>query len=116
MIYAHIYPYRILADEAFANFTTRKNAYECIAITDKDEHHFMTEERYNRWKYGRTYDMDGIIYHSGYKIADTPQTETSTNSRKHQLTDCAWAAPDAPRTVPLYPMKGGEETDEDNSR
>lgn len=29
--------------------------------------------------------------------ADTPQT------------DCAWAAPDAPRTVPLYPMTKGEE-------
>ena len=79
MIYAHIYPYRILADEAFANFTrskriikAHKNAYECIAITDKDEHHFMTEERYNRWKYGRTYDMDGIIYHSGEQ-----QTERS---------------------------------------
>ena len=24
-------------------------------------------------------------------------------------TDCAWAAPDAPRTVPLYPMKEGGE-------
>lgn len=24
-------------------------------------------------------------------------------------TDCAWSAPDAPRTVPLYPMKEGEE-------
>ena len=72
MIYAYIYPYRILADEAFSNFIrskritkASKNAYEFIAITDKDEHHFMTKERYDRWKYGRTYDMNGIIYHSG---------------------------------------------------
>lgn len=72
MIYAHIYPYRILVDDAFANFIrnkriikAHKNGYECIAITDKDEHHFMTEECYNRWKHGRTYEMDGIIYHSG---------------------------------------------------
>ena len=77
MIYAHVYPYRILADEAFADFASSKritraskNACECIAITDKDEHHFMTEERYNRWKFGRTYEMDGVIYHSGERLAE----------------------------------------------
>ena len=31
-------------------------------------------------------------------------------------TDCAWAAPDEPRTVPLYPMTEGGETNEDNYR
>ena len=31
-------------------------------------------------------------------------------------TDCAWAAPDEHRTVPLYPMTEGGETNEDNSR
>lgn len=32
-------------------------------------------------------------------------------------TDCPWSkGSDAPRTVPLYPMKEGDETNEDNSR
>ena len=78
MIYAHIYPYRFLADDAFKEFirsrsivSARKNSYACVAITDKkDEHHFMTKERYERWKHGRTYEMNGVIYHSGEQQAE----------------------------------------------
>lgn len=77
MIYVHTYPYRIMADEAFAAFVrseriTRasKNGSECIAITDNDEHHFMTEERYYRWRLGRTYEMDGVIYHSDSRLPE----------------------------------------------
>ena len=66
-----------MADEAFREFTkckriitASKNAYECIAVTDEGEHHFMTTKHFERWKYGRTYERDGVIYHSG-----EPQTE-----------------------------------------
>ena len=41
---------------------------------------------------------------------------TDEEPKDEPQTDCAWSAPDAPRTVPLYPMKEGGETDEDNSR
>ena len=50
-----------------------------------------------------------------------PKTEPKVRSNLEPFRvdepqkDCAWAAPDEPRTVPLYPMKGGEETNEDNS-
>ena len=37
-----------------------------VKLKTGDEHHFMNETTYHKWCMGRTYEMDGKLYHSGY--------------------------------------------------
>lgn len=37
-----------------------------VKLKTGDEHHFMNATTYHKWCVGRTYEMDGELYHSGY--------------------------------------------------
>lgn len=40
-----------------------------------DEHHFMNETMYHKWCMGRTYEMDGRLYHSGFPYVESEVEE-----------------------------------------
>ena len=78
MIYAHLAPTMREADfwaECFVGEwrnnvdKVRKSSFIKVKLMDGDEHHFMNVDVYRKWSRGRTYKLDGILYHSGFPQA-----------------------------------------------
>lgn len=78
MIYAHVFLTEKDARLGFYGFVEPRIdlikyidgscfSVRIVKIGD-DEHHFMGETMYHKWCMGRTYEMDGKLYHSGYSI------------------------------------------------
>ena len=79
MIYAHVFQTEKDARYGFYEFVEpRINDIKwidgsCFRVRivkiGDDEHYFMGETMYHKWCIGRTYEMDGELYHSGYQFA-----------------------------------------------
>ena len=78
MIYAHVFLTEKDARLGFYEFVEpRVDLVKCIdgncfrvrmtKIGD-DKHYFMSGTMYHKWCMGRTYEMDGKLYHSGYPL------------------------------------------------
>ena len=88
MTYAHLAMNMREADFLFKAFT--KKYKKVIAKTEKtsgiftviivngDEHCFMNCDMYNKWHIGRTYIMDGGLYHSGVPYEARRRNETDS--------------------------------------
>lgn len=78
MIYAHVFLTEKDARLGFYEFVEpRVDLVKCIdgncfhvrmAKIGDDEHYFMGGTTYHKWCMGRTYEMDGKLYHSGYLL------------------------------------------------
>ena len=71
MIYAHVFMTLRDADLCFRdylsvwrNIISKIENYKIVMING-DEHHFMSVHNYRKWSKGRTYTLDGRLYHSG---------------------------------------------------
>ena len=89
MIYAHLAPNMREADFWAENFVNeqknsinniRKTSIIKVKLKDGDEHHFMNLDTYLKWSIGRTYKLDGILYHSGFPQMERSEDVKSTNS------------------------------------
>ena len=54
---------------------TRKTSYFYVKLLDGDEHCFMSFDFYKKWNIGRTYTMDGKLYHSGFQCIESEVEE-----------------------------------------
>ena len=79
MIYAHLAPTLREADFWAKCFVDeRKNDVKKInksslikvKLMNGDEHYFMNLDVYRKWSTGRTYILDGTLYHSGFPQAE----------------------------------------------
>lgn len=75
MTKVHLYPFCREADTAFKDFIreeqvdrARKMGCGGVAIIENDEHVFIGQVSYDKWAMGRTYMMDGVMYHSGIRM------------------------------------------------
>lgn len=85
MIYAHVFLTEKDARLGFYEFVEHRVALvKCIdgncfrvrmAKIGDDEHHFMGETMYHKWCMGRTYEMDGKLYHSGYPLERSKEND-----------------------------------------
>ena len=78
MTYAHLAPNMREADfwaKCFIDKNSgnvekvRKSALMMVKLVGGDEHYFMNIDAYKRWNIGRTYILDGVLYHSGFPQA-----------------------------------------------
>lgn len=78
MIYAHLAPNMREADfwaKCFIDKNggnvekVRKLSFVKVKLISGDEHYFMNDDVYRKWSRGRTYKLDGILYHSGFPQA-----------------------------------------------
>lgn len=78
MIYEHLAPNMREADFCAKCFIdknsgnvekVRKLSFVKVKLMNGDEHHFMNCDVYRKWSMGRTYNLDGILYHSGFPQA-----------------------------------------------
>ena len=71
MTYAHVLPTMREADFCFRSFldewknSIRKAEKYKVHLINGDEHHFVSFHNYRKWSIGRTYTLDGRLYHSG---------------------------------------------------
>lgn len=74
MIYAHIAPTMREAEFLAKSFVDeweysivkmRKKSFFYVKLLNGGEHCFMSFDVYKKWNKGRTYTMDGRLYHSG---------------------------------------------------
>lgn len=80
MIYAHLAMNMREADCLFKCFVdertnsivkTRKASFFYAKLLDGNEHCFMSFDTYKKWRIGRTYTMDGRLYHSGVPYVES---------------------------------------------
>lgn len=80
MTYAHVFPNEQMADYEFREFIDAlsnhcKTVKKCgmifsATLYNGDEHHFMSEHVFDRWKMGRDYKFyynKKDVYHSGFR-------------------------------------------------
>lgn len=86
MIYAHVFLTEKDARLGFYEFVEpRVDSAEWIdgslfhvrmvKLNNGEEHHFMPEREYHKWCMGRTYEMDGELYHSGYPVERSKEND-----------------------------------------
>ena len=77
MIYAHLAPNmreaeflaKCFIDKNSDNVEKVRKALLMVKLVGGDEHYFMNIDAYKKWSIGRTYILDGILYHSGFPQA-----------------------------------------------
>lgn len=94
MIYAHIFQFEKDARYGLYEFVEpRIDEVEYIdgsifyvrmvKLKNGTEHHFMSNIAYQKWCMGRTYEMDGELYHSGYACKE----RSGEDGRKTGITE-----------------------------
>lgn len=75
MIYAHIYEYmrdanyfayRFIDDRHDEIEKIKRPSGYIVILKNGDEHHFLSRAEYYRWRKGRTYMIDDVLYRSGF--------------------------------------------------
>lgn len=78
MIHCHVYPSNWHSFVKFDSFCDSHNCevkytmatYEVLSATlrNGEEHYFMSDATYRTWCIGRSYMINGQVYHSGYPL------------------------------------------------